>query len=160
MKLGIESAFNLINDAGGINGRQLRLVAADDGYEPIRTAEAMRQLNENHHVLGFIGNVGTATAAIAVPYALDHRMPFFGALTGAELLRRTPPDRYVFNYRASYVEETNAVVNYLVKVKHMRPEQIAVFAQHDAFGDAGFDGVVQSCPRAPRRRGRHRAPRI
>jgi ABC-type branched-subunit amino acid transport system substrate-binding protein len=144
MKLGIESAFNLINDAGGINGRQLRLVAADDGYEPIRTAEAMRQLNENHHVLGFIGNVGTATAAIAVPYALDHRMLFFGALTGAELLRRTPPDRYVFNYRASYVEETNAVVNYLVKVKHMRPEQIAVFAQHDAFGDAGFDGVVKA----------------
>ena len=76
MKLGIESAFNLINDAGGINGRQLRLVAADDGYEPIRTAEAMRQLYENQQVLGFIGNVGTATAAIAVPYALDHRMLF------------------------------------------------------------------------------------
>ena len=144
MKLGIESAFNLINDAGGINGRQLRLVAADDGYEPIRTAEAMRQLYENQQVLGFIGNVGTATAAIAVPYALDHRMLFFGALTGAELLRRTPPDRYVFNYRASYVEETNAVVHYLVKVKRLRPEQIAVFAQHDAFGDAGFDGVVKA----------------
>jgi branched-chain amino acid transport system substrate-binding protein len=71
-------------------------------------------------------------------------MLFFGALTGAELLRRTPPDRYVFNYRASYVEETNAVVHYLVKVKRLRPEQIAVFAQHDAFGDAGFDGVVKA----------------
>src|SRR5262249_33095823 len=34
MKLGIDSAFNAVNDAGGINGRQLRLVAADDGYEP------------------------------------------------------------------------------------------------------------------------------
>jgi hypothetical protein len=116
-KLGIETAFNLINDAGGINGRQLRLVAADDGYEPRRTAETMKQLYENQQVFGFIGNVGTPTAAVAVPYALEHGMLFFGAFTGAELLRRTPPDRYVFNYRASYVEETDAVVHYLVKVE-------------------------------------------
>jgi len=144
MKLGIETAFNLINDGGGINGRQLRLVAADDGYEPRRTAETMKQLYENQQVFGFIGNVGTPTAVVAVPYALEHRMLFFGAFTGADLLRRTPPDRYVFNYRASYVEETDAAVRYLVKVRHLRPEQIAVFAQHDAFGDAGFDGVAKA----------------
>jgi branched-chain amino acid transport system substrate-binding protein len=143
-RLGIETAFKLVNDAGGINGRQLRLVAADDGYEPRRTAETVKQLYENQQVFGFIGNVGTPTAAVAVPFALQHRTLFFGAFTGAELLRRTPPDRYVFNYRASYVEETNAVVHYLVKVKHLRPEQIAVFAQHDAFGDAGFDGVAKA----------------
>ena len=35
-------------------------------------------------------------------------------------------------------------MHYLVKVKRLRPEQIAVFAQHDAFGDAGFDGVVKA----------------
>jgi branched-chain amino acid transport system substrate-binding protein len=144
MKLGIETAFSLINDAGGITGRQLRLVAADDGYEPRRTAETMKQLYENQQVFGFIGNVGTPTAAVAVPYALEHGMLFFGALTGAKLLRRTPPDRYVFNYRASYVEETDAVVHYLVKVRHLRPEQIAVLAQHDAFGDEGFDGVARA----------------
>ena len=144
MKLGIKSAFNSINDAGGINGRQLRLVVADDGYEPTRTVETMKQLYENQQVLGFIGNVGTPTAVIALPYALDHRMLFFGAFTGAGLLRRDPPDRYVFNYRASYAEETDAVVRYLVKVRRIRPEQIAVFAQHDAFGDAGFDGVAKA----------------
>jgi branched-chain amino acid transport system substrate-binding protein len=144
MKLGIETAFNLINDAHGTNGRQLRLFAADDGYEPTRTAETMKQLYENQQVFGFIGNVGTPTAVVAVPYALEHRMLFFGALTGANLLRRTPPDRYVFNYRASYVEETDAVVRYLVKVRHLRPDRIAVFAQHDAFGDAGSDGVAKA----------------
>src|SRR4029077_3267051 len=36
MKLGIQTAFNLINESGGIHGRQLKLVAADDGYEPTR----------------------------------------------------------------------------------------------------------------------------
>jgi branched-chain amino acid transport system substrate-binding protein len=144
MKLGIETAFALANDAGGINGRQVKLTAADDGYEPRRTADTMRELYEKQKVFGFIGNVGTPTTEVALPYALEHHALFFGAFTGAGLLRRDPPDRYVFNYRASYAEETNAVVRYLIKVRHLRPEQIAVFAQHDAFGDAGFDGVAKA----------------
>jgi ABC-type branched-subunit amino acid transport system substrate-binding protein len=88
--------------------------------------------------------VGTPTAAVALPYALDRKMLFFGAFTGAGLLRNDPPDRYVFNYRASYAEETAAVVNYLVKVKGLSPDQIAVFAQQDAYGDAGYACVEKA----------------
>jgi ABC-type branched-subunit amino acid transport system substrate-binding protein len=144
MKLGIETAFNLINESGGIHNRLLRLVAADDGYEPPRTAETMKELYDNQQVFGFIGNVGTPTAVVALPYALERRTLFFGAFTGAGLLRRDPPDRYVFNYRASYAEETDAVVRYLVKVRGVRPEQIAVLAQQDAYGDSGFAGVAKA----------------
>ena len=144
MKLGIEAAFDMANANGGVQGRQLRLVAADDGYEPTRTSETMKQLYEREQVLGVIGNVGTPTAAVALPYALDHKMLFYGAFTGASLLRRDPPDRYVFNYRASYAEETDAVVRYLVKLRRLKPEQIAVFAQQDAYGDAGFEGVAKA----------------
>ena len=144
MKLGIETAFNNANDGGGVHNRQLRLLTADDGYEPTRTAETMKQLYEKDQVFGIVGNVGTPTAAVALPYALEHRMLFYGAFTGAGLLRRDPPDRYVFNYRASYAEETDAVVRYLVRIRHLRPEQIAVFAQQDSYGDAGFEGVAKA----------------
>ena len=144
MKLGIDAAFNVANTKGGVNGRQLRLVAADDGYEPTRTAETMKLLYEQDRVFGVVGNVGTPTAVVALPYALDHRMLFYGAFTGASLLRSDPPDRYVFNYRASYAEETDAVVRYLVKVRRLKPEQIAVFAQQDTYGDAGFAGVAKA----------------
>jgi branched-chain amino acid transport system substrate-binding protein len=144
MKLGIQTAFNLVNDSGGIHGRQLRFIAADDGYEPTRTAETMKELYEKEQVFGFIGNVGTPTAVVGLPYALERRTLFFGAFTGAGLLRRDPPDRYVFNYRASYAEETDAVVRYLVKMRGVRPEQIAVFAQQDAYGDSGFAGVAKA----------------
>jgi ABC-type branched-subunit amino acid transport system substrate-binding protein len=144
MKQGIEAAFNVVNAKGGLYGRQLRLVAADDGYEPTRTAATMKQLYERDQVFGLVGNVGTPTAVVALPYALDRKMLFFGAFTGAGLLRNDPPDRYVFNYRASYAEETAAVVNYLVKVRRLLPEQIAVFAQQDAYGDAGFAGVEKA----------------
>jgi branched-chain amino acid transport system substrate-binding protein len=144
MKQGIEAAFNVANAKGGVYGRQLRLIAADDGYEPTRTAATMKQLYETDQVFGLVGNVGTPTAVVALPYALDRKMLFFGAFTGAGLLRNDPPDRYVFNYRASYAEETAAVVNYLVKVRRLLPEQIAVFAQQDAYGDAGFAGVKKA----------------
>jgi len=144
MKQGIEAAFSVANAKGGVYGRQLRLVAVDDGYEPTRTAAAMKQLYERDQVFGLVGNVGTPTAVVALPYALDRKMLFFGAFTGAGLLRNDPPDRYVFNYRASYAEETAAVVNYLVKLRRLLPEQIAVFAQQDAYGDAGFAGVEKA----------------
>jgi branched-chain amino acid transport system substrate-binding protein len=149
MKIGIETAFNQINDAGGANGRLLRLMTADDGYEPTRTADVMKVLYDKDQVFGFIGNVGTPTAAVALPFALDHRALFFGAFTGAGLLRRDPPDRYVFNYRASYAEETNAVVHYLVKVRRIQPKEIVVFAQQDSYGDSGYAGVQKAVRSLP-----------
>ncbi len=144
MRLGIEAAFNAVNARGGVHGRMLRLAAADDGYEPARTAETMKRLYEKDQVFGIIGNVGTPTATVALPYALERKMLFFGAFTGAGLLRSDPPDRYVFNYRASYAEETSAMVHYLVKVKRLKPSQIAVFAQQDSYGDSGFIGVTKA----------------
>ena len=144
MKLGIDTMLSAINAGGGLNRRKVRLIAADDGYEPSRTADAMKQLFEKDEVFGIVGNVGTPTAMVALPYALERKMLFFGAFTGAGLLRRDPPDRYVFNYRASYAEETDAMVRYLVKVRRLRPEQIAVFAQQDGYGDAGFSGVAKA----------------
>src|SRR6266700_6070878 len=144
MRLGIDLAFNRVNDAGGVNGRMLKLIVADDGYEPARTAENMKQLYDKDQVFGFIGNTGTPNAAVSVPYALERRMLFFGAFTGASVVRHDPPDRYVFNYRPSYAEETDAAVRYLVKIRRIPPRQIAVFAQSDPCGDAGFSGVAKA----------------
>ena len=144
MKLGIETAFNQVNDAGGVGGRKLRIIAADDGNEPARTLQAVRQLYEKDQIFGLVGSIGTATAAVAVPYALERQMLFFGAYTGGNVVRRDPPDRYVFNYRPSYAEEADAAVRYLVRMRRIPVRQIAVFAQQDDLGDAGFAGVAKA----------------
>jgi ABC-type branched-subunit amino acid transport system substrate-binding protein len=147
MRIGVETALNAANDAGGIHGYRFQLVALDDGYEPDRTRGTMKELVEQRKVFAVVGNVGTPTAEVAVPYVLEKKVPFFGAFTGAGLLRREPPDRYVLNYRASYVEETAAVVKYLVEIRKVKPTHIAVFAQQDGFGDAGFAGVTKALRR-------------
>jgi branched-chain amino acid transport system substrate-binding protein len=160
MKVGIETAFNEVNAAGGIHGRQLKLISTDDGYEPGRTLQAMKELCEQHNVFAFVGNVGTPTAGVAVPYALEKRKVFFGAFTGANIVRNDPPDRYVFNYRASYTEETDAAVNYLVTTKGIAPEEIAVFAQDDSFGDAGYAGVTAAIQKLRGSKGGDIVPRL
>jgi len=149
LKLGVDAAFSEANDAGGVAGRQLRLITADDGYEPARTAAVMTDLYGKQDVFGFIGNFGSATAAVSLPFVLEKKALFLGALSGAGLLRRDPPDRYVFNYRPSYAEETGAAVRYLVKVRRIAPKDIAVFSQDDAFGDAGYEGVAKAMRALP-----------
>lgn len=143
VRTGIEVAFAAQNEAGGVQGRKLRLVVVDDGFEPGRTVAAMRELVDVRKVFGILGNVGTATAEVAAPYADEKGVLFFGAVSGASFLRHNPPDRWIFNYRASYAEETAAMVRYLVEVRRIPAAKIAVFAQDDAFGDAGFDGVAR-----------------
>jgi len=102
----------------------------------------MHRLIEQENVLAIIGNVGTPTAIAAVPIANRSHIPFFGAFTGAGILRRIPPDRYVVNYRASYAEETAAMVQALITYGHLQPNEIAFFTQRDAYGDSGFVGGI------------------
>jgi len=147
MRTGVELALAAANEAGGVHGRKLKLLAVDDGYEPERTRACMKELVEVKKVFAIAGNVGTPTAVVAMPYALEQKVLFYGAFTGAALLREDPPARYVFNYRCSYAEETAAVVRYLVEVRRLRPAQIAVFAQEDAYGDTGFAGVAHQVRR-------------
>jgi ABC-type branched-subunit amino acid transport system substrate-binding protein len=145
MQIGIETYLKHLNEtAGGIHGRQLKLLALDDAYEPERCVATMKDMINQRPVFLFAGNVGTPTAEVALPLALEHKRIFFGAYTGAGLLRRDPADRYVFNYRASYAEETAAIVNYLLTVTRVKPDEIAVFAQQDGYGDAGFSGVAKA----------------
>jgi ABC-type branched-subunit amino acid transport system substrate-binding protein len=144
LKKGIESAFRTVNDAGGIYGRMLKLYEGDDGYEVERTPEVLKELYEKQQIFAMIGNVGTPEGAITVPFCLEKKMLFFAPFPGSGVFRRNPPDRYVFNYRASYAEETAAAINYLVKFHKLKPDQIAAFTQQDAYGDSGYAGVTKA----------------
>lgn len=143
MRIGIESHFKEVNAGGGIHGRKLQLVALDDRYEPAQAkANLDSLLKPESGVFALIGNVGTPTAKAILPRILEEKTILFGPMTGADFLRRDPPDRYVFNYRASYAEETAALVHYFVKVQAFSPQSIAVFYQNDSFGKDGLNGVI------------------
>lgn len=142
MRSGIESYFDKVNRQGGINGQKLRLLCLDDGYVPKTAVKNMHRLIDEEKVIALIGNVGTPTAMATVPIANQKKTLLFGAFTGADVLRKSPPDRYVINYRASYAEETAAMVK-AISQNGIRPKEIAFFTQDDSYGDSGFEGATK-----------------
>ncbi len=142
MKRGIEAYFNQVNKKG-INGNTLKLVVLDDGYEPAKAAPNMHKLIDDEKVVAVMGNVGTPTAIVSVPISNKKKTLLFGAFTGAGVLRQSPPDRYIINYRASYAEETAAMIDGLLS-SGIKAEEIAFFTQNDGYGDAGYKGAMKA----------------
>ncbi|MBI3819738.1 MAG: ABC transporter substrate-binding protein [Planctomycetes bacterium] len=147
MRDGIRCAIEICNQSGGIGGSHIDLIALDDGYEPARTVPNIHKLLNEHNVISLIGNVGTPTAVAALPILNERKTVLFGAFTGAGALRKSPPDPYVINYRASYAEETGAMVDALVGILKLQPREIGLFTQRDAYGDAGYAGAIAAMKR-------------
>ena len=72
----VESAyFKMINESGGVNGRKLNFISADDAYSPPRTLEQTRRLVEQEQVAFVFNGIGT-TASISVrPYFNENKVP-------------------------------------------------------------------------------------
>lgn len=144
MRLGLLAAFAEANRRGGVHNRKLELISRDDGYEPDKSIAQTKALIEKDKVFALIGAVGTPTSLATEPIAATAGVPFVGAFTGAEFLRKPfKPD--VVNVRASYYEETETLVDHLVSDRHF--SRIAILYQDDSFGEAGLTGVQQALDR-------------
>ncbi len=138
MRLGIQAAFNEINAAGGVHGRQLRLISLDDSYEPNLASSNTQRLLQANRVFALIGEVGTPTSRVAAPLAQSAGVPFLAPFTGAEFLR-DPSLSQVVNLRASYYQETEEMVARLTE--DLGINRVAVVYQNDSFGLAGLEGA-------------------
>jgi ABC-type branched-subunit amino acid transport system substrate-binding protein len=141
MQKGLNAAFNEINAKGGVQGRKIKLISVNDGYEPDRTIAATKKLIEDDKVFALIGAVGTPTSAAAQPIATAAKVPFMGAFTGAGFLRNAKLEN-VINVRASYDAETEAWVKHLTE--DLKISKIGIFYQDDAFGRAGLSGFKKA----------------
>ncbi|MXY46285.1 MAG: ABC transporter substrate-binding protein [Chloroflexi bacterium] len=140
MQLGILAAFHEVNQVGGVNGRQLTLTTLNDHYEPFFAFSGTNQLINRDRVFGLIGSVGTPTTRAALPTVEASGVPFVGAFTGAQLIRRDDQSN-VLNVRASYHDETEAMVDYL---EENGKKKVAVLYQNDSFGHDGLEGVEKA----------------
>jgi len=137
MNLGAKAYFDYVNAKGGIFGRKIQLKTRDDKYEGTLCAENTKKFIEEDKIFALFGYVGTPTGVMAVPILTEARVPLVGMFTGAEAFRN-PVNRYIFNVRASYFDETEKIVEQLVSTGI---KNIAVFYQNDAYGQAGLKGM-------------------
>lgn len=137
---GAKAYFDNVNKQGGVHGRKIEIVTADDKYEPQLAADNTRRLIQEEGVFALFGYVGTPTSNAALPIFTAAKVPFFAPFTGAQSLRE-PFNRQIFHIRGSYFEETEHMVDHLVK---LGLKNIAVFYQNDAYGQTGLDGVQRA----------------
>ena len=137
--MAIEACFQKVNAAGGVHGRQLKLLAVDDGYEVDNTVANAKRLIESDKAFALMSFYGTSATAAVLPILSATGVPLVGTISGAEGLRQ-PVHPQMFHLRASYGDETAAIVKNLITVGVKR---VAVFYQDDGFGLAGLKGVTQ-----------------
>ena len=144
MRQTIQAYFDQINKSGGINGRKLDLVALDDGYETERTVANTKTLLKEKNAFALLAYYGSSPTTEAMNTVFGPaKVPLVGTISGANTLREplnsNANGRYMFNVRASYADETEAIVNQLVS---LGLKSIAVFYQNDGFGKSGLEGVT------------------
>ncbi|MBI5522184.1 MAG: ABC transporter substrate-binding protein [Desulfarculus sp.] len=130
--------INKVNEAGGVHGRTIRVIAYDDGYDPPMCLSNTQRLIVEDAVFALFCYVGTPTAVKILPMVEEAKIPLLGLFTGANALRE-PFNRYIFNVRASYYQEIGAAIRHMVK--DLGLSRIAVFYQYDAYGFDGLTGV-------------------
>lgn len=127
---GQQLALDALNQAGGIEGRPIKLLLVDDAYDPKRTVENVRQLVERDKVVALTGLGSTAGIGAVLPYLAEKRVPLVGAWSGAHVLRLKPHPCF-FTSQGSFEDEVDKSLRTLVT---LQMGEVGVAVQDNAFG--------------------------
>jgi branched-chain amino acid transport system substrate-binding protein len=142
---GMKMAAEEINATGGINGRKIRLVIEDSGYDPKRAVLATQKLIDRDQVFSMVGPMGSPTVLAAQDFVLDAGVTQLFPLTAAEFTFKLDPakpqDRLKFSNLLPYVESTRAALKYMMEWKHYKTP--CIMFQDDEYGKNVLDGFTQ-----------------
>ena len=111
--------------------------ALDDVYDPEKSVELVDSATKpqsdgtGRQAFAIVGSMGSPTSNAMLPIVNERQVPFFGTYSGANHLRKSPPERTVWNTRASYQLEGEVItLNQLTRdPKPINPRNIFAFAQ-------------------------------
>ncbi|AMP07026.1 periplasmic binding domain protein [Collimonas pratensis] len=110
---GAQIYFEKINKEGGVNGRRIRLITLDDGYDAKRAQVNTKELIEQHQALALFGHMFSNTVFASLPLATAAGVPYVGPYAGNEALYAVPPNHILFMTRASYSAELDALLRHV-----------------------------------------------
>lgn len=142
VEIGTNAYFEFVNEKDLLPGkRKIKLISLDDKYEPNITEENTKKLLENNDLFAFYGYVGTPTVKKILPLIEKTDLPFIAPFTGASFLRDKNKEN-IINFRASYDEEIDNIVEYLFTKKGIK--KFSVFYQNDNYGEEGYVALIKS----------------
>src|SRR3977135_2058831 len=142
---GMKMAVEEINAAGGINGRKIRLILEDSGYDPKRAVLASQKMVERDKIFAMVGPMGSPTVLAAQDVLFDAGVLQLFPLTAAEFTFKfdpaQPQERMALNTLRPYVESTRAAVKYMMDAKNFKKP--CLMHQDDEYGKNVLDGFTQ-----------------
>ena len=142
---GMKMAVEELNAAGGVQGRKIRLVVEDSGYDPKKAVLASQKLIERDKIFAMVGPMGSPTVLAAQDILLDAGVLQLFPLTAAEFTFKfdpaKPQERLKFNNLLPYVESTRAALKYMMEWKNFKKP--CIMHQDDEYGKNVLDGFNQ-----------------
>jgi ABC-type branched-subunit amino acid transport system substrate-binding protein len=136
-----EAYFEMVNDAGGINGRKINWISYDDGYSPPKTVEQVRKLIESDEVFLVFNALGTPTQTAVQKYHNAKKVPQLFLATGASKWNDPKDFPWTMGFQPSYRVEARIFAKYILKTK---PDaKVAVFYANDDFGKDYVAGLKE-----------------
>ena len=131
--------YEMINDAGGINGRKINFISYDDAYTPPKTVEMTRKLVEQDQVFLVANSAGTPTNTAIWKYLNDRKVPQLLVGTGATKWDDPKGHPWTIGFQPNYQSAGRIYAAYVLKNK---PDaKVAVLYQDDDFGKDYLKGV-------------------
>jgi len=136
----VEAAyFKKINESGGIQGRQLKLISLDDGYSPPKTVEQTRRLVEQDKVLFVFNSVGTAANSAVHQYLNTKQVPQLFVSTGATKWGDPKNFPWTIGLNPTYQLEGKTYASHILT--NSPKAKIAVLYQNDDYGKDLLKGL-------------------
>ena len=136
----MDAYFKKINAEGGINGRMIKFITLDDGYNPSRTLEMARKLAEEEEVLATVGVLGTPTNSAIHKYMNQKKMPQLFVATGATKWGDPKNFPWTMGWQPNYQGESLIYAQHLLESKPNA--KIAILYQNDDYGKDYLKGFV------------------
>jgi len=137
----IEAYWKSVNDRGGVNGRRINFITLDDGYNPAKTVECVRQLVEQDKVLCTFNTLGTPTNTAIHKYMNQKKVPMLFVATGASKWGNPKEFPWTMGYQPDY--HTEAVIYAKHILANIKDAKIGVLMQNDDYGKDYWEGFKE-----------------
>jgi ABC-type branched-subunit amino acid transport system substrate-binding protein len=138
MKAGFEVAADMINQAGGIHGRQVSVIVEDNGYDPKRAILAVQKLTTSDNVFGVIGLLGSAITQISLPITTQKGVPMMFPAAPTHVVY-DPPQPLSFGLVTGYDIQMSAATGYAHG--ELGKRKFCMMYQDDESGEQALAGV-------------------
>ena len=137
----IEAYWKSVNAAGGINGRKVNFITLDDGYNPAKIVELVRQLVEQEKVLCTFNTLGTPTNTAIHKYMNQKKVPMLYVATGASKWGKPKEFPWTMGYQPDYHTEGAIYAKHILA--NIKDPKIGVLMQNDDYGKDYFGGFKE-----------------